>query len=42
MTSMTELVPKDSKLPSSHTLLIDTIIRVGGGNKHANVPFSYS
>ena len=36
---MTKLVSKDSKLLSLHPLLIDNIIRVGGRNKHANVPF---
>ena len=38
--SMTELVPKDSKLLSLHRLLIDNIIRIGGRNKHVNVPFN--
>ena len=37
---MTKLVSKDSKLLSLHPLLIDNIIRVGGRNKHANVPFN--
>ena len=40
--SITELVPKDSKLISLHPLLIENIIRVGGRNKHANVPFNQS
>ena len=37
---MTKLVSKDSKLLSLHPLLIDNITRVGGRNKHANVPFN--
>ena len=37
---MTKLVSKDSKLLSLHPLLVDNIIRVGGRNKHANVPFN--
>ena len=38
--SITELVPKESKLLLSHPLLIDNIIRVRGRNKHANAPFN--
>ena len=38
--SMTKLVSKDNKLLSLHPLLVDNIIRVGGRNKHANVPFN--
>ena len=34
--SITELVPKKSKLLSLHPLPIDNIIIVGGWNKHAN------
>ena len=36
--SITALVPKDSKLLSLHPLFIENIIRLGGRNKHANVP----
>ena len=38
--SITALVPKDSKLLSLHPLFIENIIRLGGRNKHANVPFN--
>ena len=38
--SITELVPKDSKLLSLQPLLTDKIIKAGGWNKHANISFN--